>query len=65
MAIRPGVITHKGKGTKQELLPHRSALNSLTRGDASQRTMGQYGKAAPSMEESPSVPQMATMGPRP
>lgn len=65
MKKSPTAITHKGKGTKQEILPSRHALNTLTRGDPAQRTMGQYGKASPAMEESPSVPVMALMGPRP
>jgi hypothetical protein len=65
MAKHPTYITLKGKGTRQQILPHRGALNTLTRGDPAQRSMGHYGKATPSMEDSPSVPQMALMGPRP
>ncbi len=40
---------HKNKSAQSEILPHRSALTRLTRGDPAQRTMGQYAKATPSM----------------
>lgn len=56
----PGAITHKGKGTQQELLPSRMAMSRLVRGDPMQRTMNNYAKATPSMEESPSIPQIAS-----
>lgn len=40
-------ITNVGKGGGQEILPSRHALNTLTGGDASQRTLGMYAKASP------------------
>jgi len=36
-----------GKSSGSEKLPSRSALNSLTRGDPAQRSMGQYSKKTP------------------
>lgn len=43
-----GTITkHIGKGAAEHVLPHRSALNTLTAGDPSARTMNNYAKANP------------------
>lgn len=44
----PGFTHNAGKGSTSELLPHRSALNTLAGGDPSKRTMNQYAKATPS-----------------
>lgn len=46
----PGAIRHQGKGSKQERLPHRSALTTLTKGDPVQRTMNNYSAATPEGE---------------
>jgi hypothetical protein len=35
------------KGALSMVLPSRHALNTLTRGDPAQRTLGMYGKATP------------------
>jgi hypothetical protein len=42
-------VFNKGKGSKSEMLPSRSAMTQLTRGDPAQRTIGQYAKKTPSM----------------
>lgn len=46
------VITHKTsqKGSQEDILPHRKAMSMLTKGDPSQRTMNNYAKATPSMQ---------------
>jgi len=41
------ITNHVGKGASEEVLPSRSALNSLTQGDPLQRTIGNYAKATP------------------
>lgn len=56
----PGAIHHQGKGSKQERLPHRSALTTLTKGDPMQRTMNNYSAAAP---EAGDAPDIMGMGP--
>lgn len=38
---------HTGKGGTQQVLPNRHALQTLTQGDPSQRTMNNYAKATP------------------
>lgn len=40
------IIKHVGKGSSSELLPTRTALNSISGGDASQRTINRYSKVA-------------------
>jgi hypothetical protein len=47
MAKITGATNHTGKGSEQELLPHRRALASLVKGDPSRRTMNDYAKATP------------------
>lgn len=42
---------HTGKGASEETLPSRSALNSLTKGDPSQRSINNYAKATPGPED--------------
>jgi hypothetical protein len=53
----PGATHHVGKGSKQERLPHRSALTTLTKGDPLQRTMNNYSAATPEGQgaEGPSI----------
>jgi hypothetical protein len=36
-----------GKGASAQRLPHRFALTQLTKGDPSQRTLGNYAKLTP------------------
>jgi len=43
----------KNKGAKQETLPNRHALNTLTKGDPLQRSIGNYSKAAPTGAAAP------------
>ena len=47
MAKIPGACNHIGKCSQQELLPHRHALGTLTRGDPMNRTINNYAKATP------------------
>jgi hypothetical protein len=66
--INPGsgrLVTHIGKGGSQELLPHRDAMNQLTKGDPWQRSVGNYAKLTPSGATVPSyqdIIDMASMG---
>ena len=53
------IVRHEGKGATQELLPSRHALNTLTGGSPSDRSMNEYAKATPDIEEAPE----ATMSP--
>lgn len=41
------VKAHKGKGAAEQVLPNRHAVQTLTQGDPSQRTMNDYAKATP------------------
>jgi len=50
---QPPVTRLKNKGAKQEVLPNRHALNTLTKGDPLQRSIGNYSKAAPTGSEAP------------
>jgi hypothetical protein len=48
--INPGtgrLITNVGKGGGSQLLPHRDAMNELTKGDPWQRSIGNYAKLTP------------------
>lgn len=42
---------HVGKGSQEEDLPSRFALTQLTKGDPLQRTMNNYAKATPGIDE--------------
>lgn len=44
---RPSRVNHQGKGSKSQMLPSRHALDTLTKGDPSQRTLGMYSKLTP------------------
>ena len=46
----------KGKGGKQEMLPNRHAMNTLTGGSPMQRSLGNYAKATPSGVGAPMGP---------
>ena len=46
------VLHNKGKGSKQQLLPNRHALNQISGGDPMRRTMGDYAKAGPDIVQS-------------
>ena len=57
-----GFDQNKGKGSRQELLPNRHAVNRLTGGETWERTINNYAKVTPSGEdalEAPSVLDMA------
>lgn len=47
MGRRGTVHAHVGKGATEEVLPSRHAVQTLTSGDPSQRTMQQYAKLTP------------------
>lgn len=49
------VTRHQGKGSTQERLPSRFALNKITGGDESDRSMNEYAKATPNIQEGPDV----------
>ena len=68
-AINPGtgrLVNLKNKGSKEQLLPGRHAMDQLTKGDPWQRSMGNYAKLTPSGANAPTSYQdiidMATMG---
>jgi hypothetical protein len=42
------------KGSRQSLLPHRDAMDQLTKGDPWQRSIGNYAKLTPSGANAPS-----------
>lgn len=45
-----GTVTkHAGKGSQSQVLPSRSAVQSLTSGDPGQRTMQNYAKMTPNI----------------
>ena len=48
-----------GKGAREEVLPSRFAMQTLTKGDAGKRTMNNYAKETPGVGNgSPSVLDM-------
>jgi len=56
------IVKHIGKGSQQELLPNRHAVNRLTGGETWERSINNYAKVTPSGEnalEAPSVLEMA------
>jgi hypothetical protein len=60
--IMQDITKNIGKGSKQELLPNRHAMNTITRGEPWQRSINNYAKVTPSgegAEGAPSVLQMA------
>jgi hypothetical protein len=50
---QPPITRLRNKGARQEILPNRHALNTLTKGDPMQRSIGNYAKAAPTGAEAP------------
>ena len=56
-----GFTKHEGKGSKQELLPNRHAMNRLTGGETWERTMNNYAKVTPSGESALSMPNVLDM----
>jgi hypothetical protein len=43
------ITKHIGKGSSSQVLPNRSVLNSLSKGDPADRSISNYAKAAPSI----------------
>lgn len=67
--INPGsgrLVQHKNHGSKQQLLPHRNAVEQLTKGNPWQRSMGNYAKLTPSGANGPmnyqDIIDMGTLG---
>lgn len=67
--INPGtgrLIQQPNKGSKEQLLPSRHAMDQLTKGDPWQRSMSNYAKLTPSGRNAPSKYQtiidMAKLG---
>ncbi len=48
--MKADITHHVGKGSKQEILPSRSALSQLVR--SPQRTVNDYAKATPNVVQS-------------
>jgi len=42
---------YDNKGANQELLPNRHALNTISKGDIARRSINNYSKAAPDLNE--------------
>lgn len=54
---------HAGKGAREQMLPSRHALNTLTSGDTAARSMNDYAKATPGPETpSPDMGDMSSGG---
>ena len=67
--INPGtgrLSQHQNKGSREQLLPGRHAMETLTKGSPWDRSMGNYAKLVPSGANAPTSYQdiidMATMG---
>jgi hypothetical protein len=68
-AINPGTgrLTHiRNKGSREQLLPGRHAMEQVTKGNPWERSIGNYAKLAPSGANAPATYQdiidMAQMG---
>lgn len=54
---------HAGKGAREQVLPSRHALNTLTGGDPAARTMNDYAKATPGPDTaSPDINSLSSSG---
>lgn len=49
--MKPQIIKNKGKGSREQDLPSRFAMQTLTKGDPVQRSMQQYAKEAPGLDQ--------------
>lgn len=59
LARKTKIVKNKGKGGGQQILPSRTALNTLTKGDPAQRSMNNYAQQTPGIDNaSPDVTQM-------
>lgn len=57
------VHRHTGKGSSSQMLPSRTALNTLTSGDVNARTMNDYAKATPGPNTpTPDMDEMSVSG---
>jgi hypothetical protein len=55
------IINHVVKGSQQELLPNRHAVNRLTGGETWERTINNYAKVTPSGEDALNAPNVLDM----
>ena len=55
------IIKQIGKGSQQELLPNRHAVNRLTQGETWERSINNYAKVTPSGESALTVPSVMEM----
>lgn len=55
------IIKQIGKGSQQELLPNRHAVNRLTGGETWERSINNYAKVTPSGESATEVPNVLEM----
>jgi hypothetical protein len=69
--INPGtgrLVNLKNKGSKEQLLPHRDAVETLTKGNPWERSTGNYAKLTPSGANAPrsyqDITDMAQLGVR-
>jgi hypothetical protein len=60
--VKADITHHAGKGSRQELLPNRSALSTLVRGPQP-ASMNDYAKATPNVVQS--GPGVNTVGKEP
>lgn len=54
--MKPTMKKHVGKGSQEEILPHRNAMQQLTKGDPTQRSLNNYAKKTPSGEGALNMP---------
>jgi hypothetical protein len=55
------IIRQSGKGSQQELLPNRHAVNRLTGGETWERSINNYAKVTPSGENALQAPDVMEM----
>ncbi len=68
-SINPGtgrLTQHKNKGSREQLLPSQHAVETLTKGNPWQRSIGNYAKLTPSGANAPTnyqdIIDMGTLG---
>ncbi len=49
--MKPQKVTNKGKGSQEEDLPSRFAMTQLTKGDPAQRSLQNYAKKTPGLDQ--------------
>lgn len=56
------LMSHAGKGSKEQTLPSRSAMQTLTAGNPAARTMQDYAKATPMASPDTAQPSSSMNG---